>query len=176
MGARSGLRRLADTIDAFSDRVGRSAAWLVLAVVGLLFAQVPLREIFHGGHNTANDIGQLVHAALFMIGGAYAMRHDGHVRVDIFHQRMGAKGRAAVELAGTILLLLPWLALLGWYAVPIVLNSLAEREAFAETYTPGYFLLKLLLFVFVALMALQALAGMARAVLTLLTPSDASGR
>jgi hypothetical protein len=46
----------------------------------------------------------------------------------------------------SVLFLLPWLALVGWYSLPIVLHSLFEMEKFAETYIPGYFILKLQLF------------------------------
>jgi hypothetical protein len=62
---------------------------------------------------------------------------------------------------------LPWLALVGWYSLPIVLNSLFEMEKFAETYTPGFFILKLQLLFFVALVGLQAIANMIRAALVL---------
>jgi TRAP-type mannitol/chloroaromatic compound transport system permease small subunit len=161
------VRRGVAAIDAFCDAVGGWAAWLCLAVIGFLFAQVPLREIVHGGNNTANDLGQIVHASLFMIGIGYAMRHDGHVRVDIFYHRLGVKGRALVDLLGTLLLLLPWLGIVFWYSIPIVVNSVRELEAFAETYTQGYFILKLQLFSFTLLVGLQALANIARASLVL---------
>lgn len=166
------LRCVAVGIDAFTDLIGNWAAWLCLAVVGLLFAQIPLREYFHGGHIIANDIGQIAHAGLFMIGIPFAMRYDAHVRVDIFYRRVSHRSRAAIDLLGTVLLLLPWLAILGWYSVPIVFNSLKQREAFAETYTPGYFLLKLQLAIFVCLVGLQALATIARAAMALAHPSE----
>jgi TRAP-type mannitol/chloroaromatic compound transport system permease small subunit len=165
------LRRIADSLGAVSDVVGRYAAWLCLGVVFMLFLQVPLREIWHGGNNTANDIGQVIHASLFMIGISYAMRHDGHVRVDIFYSRLSVRARAAIDLGGTILLLLPWLALVAWYSIPIVVNSVAELEAFAETYTPGYFILKLQLFSFVVLVGLQAMSNIARAIAVLASPA-----
>ncbi len=168
MGA---LQRFVAAADAFTEIVGRCAAWLCLGVVGLLFAQIPLREFFHGGHIIANDVGQIIHATLFMIGIPFAMRHDAHVRVDIFSRRLSPKTRAGIELAGTILLLLPWLVLLGWYSFPIVLNSVKELEKFPETYTPGYFILKLQLAIFVFLVALQALATIARSALSLLAPA-----
>jgi TRAP-type mannitol/chloroaromatic compound transport system permease small subunit len=167
----SALQRFVAGADALTEYVGRWAAWLCLGVVGLLFLQIPLRELFHGGHIIANDIGQIVHAALFMIGIPFAMRHDAHVRVDIFSHRLSVKARAAIDLAGTTLFLLPWLALLGWYSLPIVLNSVKELEEFPETYTPGYFILKLQLAVFVCLVALQALATIARSTVALLAPA-----
>ncbi len=159
------LRRFVEFIDGLNDWVGRTASWLTLPVIVLLFMQVPLREYVHRGHIVANDFGQLIHATLFMVGASYAMRWDGHVRVDIFYQRMSQHARAWVDLLGTVAFALPWLSILGWYSVPIVGRSWAVHEEFAETFTPGYFLLKTLLLVFVMLVGLQALATIARAIL-----------
>ena len=99
---------LADTADALSklvEHVGRWAAWLCLPVIVLLFLQLPLREIVHAGNNTDNDFGQVIFAAFFMLGIPFAMRHDAHVRVDIFYQRLTVRQRAAIDLAGTALFL-----------------------------------------------------------------------
>jgi TRAP-type mannitol/chloroaromatic compound transport system permease small subunit len=166
----SALQRFVARADGLTEFIGNWAAWLCLGVVGLLFLQIPLRELFHGGHIIANDIGQIVHATLFMIGIPFAMRHDAHVRVDIFSHRLTARTRAAIDLAGTILFLLPWLALLGWYSLPIVLNSVKQLEEFPETYTQGYFILKFQLAAFVFLVALQALATIGRSTLVILAP------
>ena len=170
------LRRLADDLSAIVDLSGRSASWLCLPLILLLFLQLPLREIVHGGNNTDNDFGQIVFANFFMLGIPYAMRHDAHVRVDIFHQHFSARWRAIIELAGTALFTMPWLALLGWYALPIVLNSLRQTERFAETFTPGYFVLKLGLFFFVILVALEAVAIVIRACLALAFPQPGGTR
>jgi TRAP-type mannitol/chloroaromatic compound transport system permease small subunit len=153
------LGRLSEGLGAFVDVAGRCASWLCLLVILLLFLQLPLREIVHGGNNTDNDFAQIIFANFIMVGIPFAMRWDSHVRVDIFRQHFSARWRAVIELAGTALFTLPWLAILGWYALPIVLNSLAETERFAETYTPGYFVLKFGLFLFVALVGLQAIAN-----------------
>lgn len=165
-----GLRRLADSLSAIVDFSGRWASWLCLPVILLLFLQLPLRDIVHGGNNTDNDFGQIIFANFMMVGIPFAMRYDAHVRVDIFYQHFSARWRAIIELAGTALFTLPWLALLAWYALPIVLNSLGETEKFAETYTPGYFILKLGLFFFVVLVGFQAIANIIRAGLALAAP------
>ncbi len=165
------LRRLGDGLSAIVDFAGRWASWLCLPIILLLFLQLPLRDIVHGGNNTDNDFGQIIFANFLMVGIPFTMRYDAHVRVDILHQYFSRRWRAIVELAGTALFTLPWLALLGRYALPIVLNSLRETEKFAETYTPGYFILKLGLFLFVVLVALQAVANIIRAALTLAAPA-----
>ena len=155
-------------IDAFVDTVGRIASWLVLAVVATLFLHIPMREFVRYGHREVNDVGQVIHATVFMIGVAYALRWDSHVRVDIFRQRMGPRARAAIDLIGTLLFLAPWLAIVTRSSIPIVLHSWAELEQFADTFTPGYFLLKTQLLSFCLLVTLQALANVLRHLMTLL--------
>lgn len=127
-----------------------------------------MREFVHYGHREVNDIGQVIHATVFMIGAAYAMRWDGHVRVDILHQRMSPRLRAVVELIGIIFFIVPWLVIVTRASIPIVLNSWAHLEQFADTYTPGYFILKTQLLSFAILVGLQALANILRNLLTLL--------
>ena len=165
------LDRLANGIEAVVDRVGRVMAWLVLAVVFLLFGQNPLREYVGRGQFFANDMGQLCHAAVFMIGVAYAWRWDRQVRMDLFYRKMGPRGKAVVNLLGTVFLLLPWLALVTWDAVPTVIDSVKYLEGFPETGSPGFFVLKSLLLAFAAMMSLQAAAVIARSVVVIRDPS-----
>jgi TRAP-type mannitol/chloroaromatic compound transport system permease small subunit len=170
------LRRLADSLSAIVDLTGRCASWLCLPVILLLFLQLPLRDIVHGGNNTDNDFGQIIFANFIMVGIPFAMRYDAHVRVDILHQHLSKRAQAIIELAGTALFTLPWLALLAWYSLPIVLNSLAQTERFAETFTPGYFILKLGLFFFVVLVGFQAIADIVHAGLALAAPQSGDTR
>src|SRR5258708_27591655 len=68
------LERLADLIENVVDRIGRVTAWLVLAVVFLLFVQNPPPEYIGRGHVFANAMGQLAPAAAFIIGLPSALR------------------------------------------------------------------------------------------------------
>ena len=158
------LDLLADRIETVVDRIGRVMAWLVLAVVFLLFVQNPLREYVGRGQFFANDMGQLSHAAVFMIGVAYAWRWDRQVRMDLLYRNMGPRTRAVVNLLGTVFLLLPWLAIVTWDAVPTVIKSVQLVEQFPETGSPGFFVFKSLLLAFAAMMSLQAVAVIARSI------------
>jgi TRAP-type mannitol/chloroaromatic compound transport system permease small subunit len=107
-GVLRSLRAFARVADALVDAIGRTAAWLVLFVILALFGQWPLRELVGGGHILANDFGQLAHAAVFSVGIVYALRWDGHVRLDVFYQRLSARSRAWVDLVGTLAVVMPW--------------------------------------------------------------------
>ena len=166
------LERLAGRLESWVDGFARTAAWLVLAVVFLLFVQNPLREYVGRGQFVANDMGQLTHSTVFMIGIAYAWRWDRQVRVDLFYRNMSARGRALVNLLGTAFLLLPWLALVAWSEVPTAVQSVKLMESFPETGSPGFFVMNIVVLVFVALMALQAIAVMARSASVLMARKE----
>ena len=164
------LERIADRLEHAVERVGRAGAWLVLAVVFFLFVQNPLREYVGRGQFFANDMGQLAHAAVFMIGVAYAWRFERQVRVDLLYRRMGPRTRAAVNLAGTLFLLLPWLALVAWDAFPSAIDSVKLLERFPESNSPGFYVMRSIVPVFVVLVAMQAAAVVARSLAVLLAP------
>ena len=165
------LDRIASAIEAGVDVAGRATAWLVLAVVFLLFVQNPLREYLGRGQFLANDMGQLSHAAVFMIGVAYAWRWDRQVRVDLFYRGMGARAKAIVNLLGTAFLLLPWLAIVTWEAVPDAIDSARLLERFPESGSPGFFVMKAVVVAFGAMMSLQAVAVIVRSIVVLRDPS-----
>jgi TRAP-type mannitol/chloroaromatic compound transport system permease small subunit len=169
----------AGIVDMIVDAIGRLFAWLVLIVIGCLFAQWPLREFVGSGHILANDFGQIAHAAVFMVGAAYALRWDGHVRLDIFYQRMSERTRAVVDLVGTVGFIVPWTAIVLWYSWSTMLRSVAVYEKFPDTWSPGYWLFKVLLIVFAVLLLLQALGHIARDIVAVFgsahhSPADAN--
>ena len=148
--------------------IGRTVAWFTLSTVALLAAQVPLRQLPSGMLSTSfNDIGQLVHATIFMVGCAYALRWDAHARVDVLYRGMSERRRAWVNLVGNLLFALPWLCLVGWYSMPIVINAWRDLEIFPDSHVPAFFLLKTLLLVFSVLLGFQVLANTARLIVRL---------
>jgi TRAP-type mannitol/chloroaromatic compound transport system permease small subunit len=165
------LRWFARVADAVVDAAGRIGAWLVLFVVAALFGQLPLREWVGAGHILANDYGQIAHAAVFMVGVAYAMRWDGHVRLDVFYQRMSRRARLLVDLGGTIFFVAPWIGIVLWVSWATTVRSVAVFEKFPETWSPGYWLFKVLLLVFGVLVSLQALGHIARDLASLIGDS-----
>ena len=164
------LRWFARAVDAVVNAIGQSAAWLVLFVVAALFGQWPLREFVGAGHILANDFGQIAHAAVFAIGVVYALRWDGHVRLDVFHQRMSVRARALVDLVGTLCIVVPWAAIVVWFSWSTTVRSVAGFEKFPDTWSPGYWVFKVILVTFGALLLLQASGHAARNLAQLIDP------
>ncbi|MEJ2127270.1 MAG: TRAP transporter small permease subunit [Woeseiaceae bacterium] len=93
--------------DRISDITGRIIAWLTLAMVLITTVIVVMRKLFDAGFIWMQESVTWMHAAVFMLGAAYTLLHEDHVRVDIFYSKMSDKRRAVVDLAGVVLFLLP---------------------------------------------------------------------
>jgi TRAP-type mannitol/chloroaromatic compound transport system permease small subunit len=158
------MTALADRIDRLIACIGRVAAWLILVVVLLQFALVVARYLFGLGSIWLSETVIYAHAAVFMLAAAGTLRADGHVRVDIFYAEASTRTKALIDLAGAVLLLLPFMLVLLWLSVPYATRSWAILEHSQEASgLPLVFALKTLIPVFAALMALQGVAQAIRA-------------
>jgi TRAP-type mannitol/chloroaromatic compound transport system permease small subunit len=158
------MNRLADSIDLLNAAIGRAAAWLLLAVVLLQFVLVVARYVFGFGSIWLTETVIYAHAASFMLAAAWTLRVGGHVRVDIFYADASPRTRAMVDLAGALVLLLPFALVLTWLAVPYAARSWAIFERSQESSgLPLLFALKTIIPVFAVMMALQGAAQAIRA-------------
>ncbi len=154
----------ADGIDRAIAAIGRAVAWLALCVVLVQFAVVVLRYAFGIGSIWLSELVIYGHAALFMLAAAWTLQVGGHVRVDIFYADASPRTKAMVDLVGALILLLPFMAVIAWFAVPYVARSWALWERSRETSgLPFVYLLKTLIPLFALLMALQGVSQAIRA-------------
>jgi len=162
------LATIADSIDRLIAAVGRAVMWLALAVVLLQFAVVGLRYAFGLGSIWLSESVLYAHAALFMLAAAWTLQANGHVRVDVFYADASPRAKALVDLLGALLLLLPFMAVIAWFALPYVARSWAILERSREASgLPLVYLLKTLIPLFALLMALAGIAQAIRAALVL---------
>ena len=165
------LTAFADRIDRLTTAIGRAVSWLALAVVLTQFALVVARYGFGRGSLWLTEAVIYGHAMLFMLAAAWTLRIGSHVRVDVFYAEARARTKATIDLIGALVLLLPFTLVLLWLAVPYAARSWAVLERSQETSgLPLVFVLKTVIPVFAALMALQGVAQAIRAALFLIPP------
>ena len=169
--SRSNLYRLATALDRIAETVGNTAAWLALALVLVTFAVVVLRYLFQLGSIAMQESILYLHASLFLLGATYTLKRDGHVRVDIFYRGFTPRGKALVDLLGSLLLLLPVCSFLLWVSWDYVAGAWALREGSPEAGgLPFVYLLKTLIPLAAALLILQ---GVSQALASLSTLAGA---
>lgn len=163
------LGQIINKIDALTELVGRSIAWLTLVMMIVMFAVVLLRYVFNIGMIAMQESVMYLHATIFMLAAGYTLKHDGHVRVDIFYREMSARNKALVDLGGTLFLLMPVTIFMGWISYEYVLNSWHVMEGSPEAGgIPAVYLLKSLILAMVALLLLQGIAEGLRNLLVLM--------
>jgi len=125
--------RLATYIDSKLDRVAAVVSWIWLGLIALIVLTVILRYAFGAGRIELEELEWHLYAVGFLTGIVACSVRDRHVRVDVFRERMSGRTRAWVDFYGTLLLQLPFLALVLWSAWPFFVDSyvVAERSAAA---------------------------------------------
>ncbi len=125
--------RLSRAIDVMNDRIGRAIAWLALAMVliGAFNAVARYGGRFLGVNLSSNAYLELqwyLFSLLFLLGAAYALLHNAHVRVDVVYARRSRRVRAWINILGTLLFLFPFSTVMLIVAWPSVRNSWAIHE------------------------------------------------
>lgn len=159
-------------LDAFAEFIGKSTAWLTLAMVLITAWVVFTRHVFGAGSIALQESVTYMHATVFMLGAAYTLKQGGHVRVDIFYRRYSPFGRAWVEVLGSLLLTLPlmiFIALGSW-------DFVAESWRIKETSTDSgglawVYCLKALVPLMAISIGLQALSELLRNLFLLMNVS-----
>ncbi len=157
------LERVAWLFEQINEWSGRAVSWLSLFMVLVTFTVVVLRYVFDLGWIWLQESVTFMHGALFLIGAAYTLKHEGHVRVDIFFQRFSPQRQALVDLLGSLLLLMPVCLFIFSVSWDYVAQSWALREGSREAGgLDGVYLFKSLILMMAALLLIQGVATVVR--------------
>ena len=122
------LLALARLIDALTERTGRLVIWLVLAATLISAGNALARYVLGESSNAWLEIQWYLFGAMFLLAAGYTLKHNGHVRIDIFYNRLGPRGQAWIDLVGGLLFLLPMAMLLTWLSWPMAHEAWVTQE------------------------------------------------
>jgi TRAP-type mannitol/chloroaromatic compound transport system permease small subunit len=154
--------RAVSALDRAIGCVHSLGRYLVLPIAILLFLQWPLRDLVRAFSREANDIGQWMFALYVAMAVTAATRANMHLATDVVARRYSARARDRLSRIGILLGLLPWAVFVMLASVRIVRNSVSGFEAFPDTANPGYFIIKLALWILAGLVLLQGLSDVLR--------------
>ena len=163
-------------LDRFADITGRVVAWLTLAMGLITFTVVVQRYLFNSCSIALHESIIYLHAFVFMLGAAWTLKEDGHVRVDIFYGKMQPRTRAWINLLGSLLLLLPVCVFILYSSLGYVAQSWSIREGSQETGgLDAVYLLKTAIPVMAGLLLLQGCATVLKSILAIRGNSGPDG-
>lgn len=158
--------------DRLSDWTGRAVLWLVgiMVLVGAFNAVARYVSRWTGANLSSNAYIELqwyLFSLAFLLGGSYALRHDVHVRVDVLYGRLSARGKAWIDLAGTVLFLLPFCVFMLAVSWPSVLASWRVRETSPDPGGLARWPIKAVILLAFLLLIVQGVAEAAKRVRTI---------
>ena len=127
------LLLLSRAIDRLNERIGRVIAWCALLMILIGAGNAVARYLgrFLGVNLSSNayiEAQWYLFSLLFLLGAAYTLKHNAHVRVDVLYGRLSDRGKAWINLAGAVLFLFPFSVVMLIVAWPSVRNSWAVHE------------------------------------------------
>jgi len=155
--------RLADAIDALAEGAGALIRWLVLVMVLLGAFNAVARYLGRSigvqlSSNAFIEAQWYLFSLIFLLGAGYTLKRKGHVRVDVLYERFSARTRAWIDLAGTLVLLLPFCVFGVVMAWPSVRNSWSLREGSPDPGGLPRYPIKTVILLAFALLFLQGVA------------------
>ena len=164
-------------IDSVNEHVGQIVSWATLLLVAVTFTDVVMRYFFNTSYVFIQELEWHVFAFIFLMGAGYTLKHDGHVRVEVFYGRLSRKGKAWVNLIGVLFFLIPSCALFIKTGIPFMAKSYQIMEGSPDPGgIPFRFILKGCIPVGYALILLQGLSLGLNSLLGLLGKQPETGR
>ena len=165
------MKAIISIIDNITEWTGKATSWLILAMVLLICYDVTMRYLFQQGSVALQELEWHLFALIFLLGCAYTLKHNEHVRVDILYQSrfISDKQRILIDIFGTLFLLAPFCILILVSSWPFVENAFYYQEGSPDPGgLPYRFILKGSLLVAFSLLLLQGLSGLLKNIIKLM--------
>ncbi len=172
--------RFADRIDRFNETVGRLTYWLTLlmVLVGAFNALARYFDRYTGlslSSNTFVESQWYLFSLVFLLGAAYTLKHEAHVRVDVLYGRLGVRGKAWINVIGTVLFLIPFSILMIAVSWPAVYNSWQVLEVSPDPGGLPRYPIKTVIPIAFILLIFQGISMIVRQVEVLRATAEAAG-
>lgn len=122
------LLRFARRVDAINEKIGKTAAWLVLAAVLVSTINALTRYALNIGSNAWLELQWYLFAATFLLCSPWTLKSNEHIRIDVVTGRFSARTHAWIDILGGVFFLIPMCIVILMAAYPFALDSIVSEE------------------------------------------------
>ena len=153
------LRKVSTFINKSNVKLGKIFSWFLLLMVLLTCLIVVLRYLFNIGFIWMQELVRFFYSAVFLICAAYTLAENAHVRVDIFYSKMSERSKNIVNIAGSLIFLIPVCYIIFYYSFSYVINSWLQLEgSLEERGLHAVFIMKTFIWLFALMLFLQGIS------------------
>ncbi|MFH1152293.1 MAG: TRAP transporter small permease subunit [Pseudomonadota bacterium] len=157
------LEKFVHIIDSLSEKIGHMVGWMTTLMVLVVFYDTVMRYAFNMGNVALQELEWHLFAIVFLIGAAYTLKDDGHVRVDILYVNLSKKTKAWIDFLGVFAFLIPFSVMVIISTKGFIMNSWAVREISPDPGgLPAYYIIKSMIPLGFLLLIVQGLSEAAK--------------
>ena len=119
---------IAKFIDQLNTKLGNAVSWLTAVLMVIICIDVVMRYLFSSTKTWVLELEWHLFAIIFLIGAAYTLLEDKHVRVDLFYEKFSVRKKNIVNIIGVLIFLIPWSIVIIYYGYEYAINSYSFRE------------------------------------------------
>ncbi|TAH21645.1 MAG: TRAP transporter small permease subunit [Cytophagales bacterium] len=163
------LRFFVKLIDNLNEQIGRATTWLTTILVLVFCYDVLMRYVFDASSVAMFELEWHLFSIIFLMGAGYTLKHDRHVRVDVFYAKFSPSGKAWVNLLGVVFFLIPFCIIIFKGAIPYIALSLRIDEGSSDAGgLPHRYIIKTFMFLGFFFLMLQGFAVFCKSLLVIL--------
>lgn len=164
------MTRFLHFIDRLSTWMGKAFAWCIVILTLSTSYEVFVRYVLNAPTVWAFDMSVQMYGALFMMGGAYTLAQNAHVRGDVIYRLLSKRKQAVIDLALYILFLAPGALALIYYGYGFASDSWFYKEvSWSSPARIQIYFFKTLIPIAGSLVLLQGIAEAVRCVICIRT-------
>ncbi|MFQ5640792.1 MAG: TRAP transporter small permease subunit [bacterium] len=164
------MQKISGFIDSLNEKVGLFVSWLTTVLVLVVCYDVFTRYVLRKSSIAVQELEWHLFAVIFLVGAAYTLKYDRHVRVDVLYVNFSPKTKAWINFLGSLLFLIPFAVLVLWTSKTFVANSFLIQETSPDPGgLPGRFIIKACIPLGFILLLLQGISLAIKSGLTTLT-------
>lgn len=156
-------------IDAFTDYTGWLVAWLVVPLIAIMVVEVISRYVINISTPWSYDLTYMLMGTLFMLGAAYTLLHDGHIRSDFLYNSFPVRWQGLIDTVGYLALFFPGIGIFMWFGLDTFLNSWRLNEQAISPWNPPLWPLRAVIPVAAALLLIQGVSQAMKSIYALVT-------
>jgi TRAP-type mannitol/chloroaromatic compound transport system permease small subunit len=157
------LEKFVNFVDGLSDKIGHLVGWMTTLMVLTVFYDTVMRYAFNKGNVALQELEWHLFAIVFLLGAAYTLKANGHVRVDILYVRLSKKTKAWIDFIGVFIFLIPFSVMVILSTKGFIMNSWAIREISPDPGgLPARYILKTMIPLGFSLLIVQGLSEAAK--------------
>lgn len=167
------MEKVIKTMNNITDKVGELSSWLAVFMVVIISLDVIIRYLFQFTFIWIVELEIYLFGFMFLLGSGYALKHEKHVRVDVFYSKMTNRNKAFMDLFGGLFYMVPWCLVVMSGSWKYAYSSFLMGEGSAQPGgLPALYILKFAIFLGFTLLLFQGIAQLLNSINIILKKKD----